>query len=163
MNDRSRGGASRRTVLRGLSATALGLALLMGASACASGATDAMIVYKTPTCGCCTAWTERLSTAGFEFRIVERDDLSAIRTSLGAPDDLASCHIATIRGFVIEGHVPADAITKLLSARQEAIGLFVPGMPPGSPGMEGPYAAQPFDVILLKKDGSRHVFARYGA
>lgn len=163
MSDRSLFSVSRRVVVLRLGATALGLAVLTGAPACASGAKDKNIVYKTPTCGCCTAWTEHLKGAGFDFRIVEVDDLSETRKALGAPPDLASCHVARIGGYVIEGHVPADAIAKLLAAPQDAIGLFVPGMPLGSPGMEGPYPAQPFDVILLRRDGSRQIFASYAS
>lgn len=161
MSDRSRSGASRRVILRNLGGAALGIAGFMSAGARATSAKHENTVYKTPTCGCCTAWTEHLKRAGFGYRIVEREDLSEVRKSLGAPADLASCHIARISGYTIEGHVPATAISRLLALRLEAIGLFVPGMPLGSPGMEGPNPAQPYDVILLKRDGSRQVFARY--
>lgn len=152
---------SRRAVLLKLGAAALTFVAVSGTSASAREKSDANIVYKTPTCGCCTAWTEHLKSSGFDFRVVNLDDLSPIRKQLGAPADLASCHIATIGGYVVEGHVPADAIKKLLGEKTEAVGLFAPGMPLGSPGMEGPYPAQPFDVILLKPDNSREVFAAY--
>jgi hypothetical protein len=153
---------SRRTVLFKLGAAALTLVTVSGTSACAREKSGADIVYKTPTCGCCTAWTEHLKSSGFDFRIVSLDDLSPIRKQLGAPADLASCHIATIGGYVVEGHVPADAIRQLLEERPDAVGVFVPGMPLGSPGMESRYPAQAFDVILLKKDQSRMVFRSYG-
>ncbi len=122
---------------------------------------NAMIVYKTPTCGCCTAWVEHVTAAGFNPRIVEMADLTPVRTKLNAPDDLASCHVAVIDGYVVEGHVPADAIKKLIAERPDAIGIFVPGMPLGSPGMESPYGLQAFDVILLRHDGARKIFASY--
>lgn len=153
---------SRRTILLKLGAAALTFAGVSGTSARAREKSDANIVYKTPTCGCCTAWTEHLKSSGLDFRVVNLDDLSPIRKQLGAPADLASCHIATIGGYVVEGHVPADAIKTLLNERPDAVGVFVPGMPLGSPGMESRYPAQAFDVILLKKDQSRMVFRSYG-
>ncbi len=152
---------TRRVLLRKIGAAALTVVAVTVTSACASGASDANIVYKTPTCGCCTAWTKHLQSAGFALRVVNLDDLSPIRKQLGAPPDLASCHIATIGGYVVEGHVPADAIKKLLGEKSAAVGLFAPGMPLGSPGMESLYPAQPFDVILLKRDNTREVFASY--
>ncbi len=124
---------------------------------------NAMVVYKTPTCGCCTAWVEHVTAAGFKPRIVEMADLTPVRKQLNAPDELASCHIAVISRYIVEGHVPADAIRKLIAEKPDAIGIFVPGMPLGSPGMEGPYGSQPFDVILLRRDGAREIFARFRA
>lgn len=121
-----------------------------------------MIVYKTPTCGCCTAWVEHVAAAGFTPRIVEMADLTPVRKKLNAPDDLMSCHIAQIEGYAVEGHVPADAIKKLIAEKPDAVGIFVPGMPQGSPGMESRYGSQAFDVILLRRDGERKVFASYG-
>jgi len=133
-----------------------------GLAACAKTPSADNVVYKTPTCGCCAAWVEHVKRAGIEIRVVNLPDISAERARLGAPADLASCHIALIDGYVIEGHVPVDAVKELISTRPDAIGLFVPGMPIGSPGMESAQGVQPFDVILLDKAGSRSVFARYG-
>ncbi|HBK90995.1 MAG TPA: hypothetical protein DDZ68_04925 [Parvularcula sp.] len=120
-------------------------------------------VYKTPTCGCCSAWVKHLTAAGFDTQIVDRPDLTPIRARFGAPEDLRSCHLAIIGRYIVEGHVPAASINKLLSEAPDASGIFVPGMPPGSPGMEGPHDSQPYDVILLRKNGKREVFDRYDA
>lgn len=122
-----------------------------------------IVVYKTPTCGCCTAWVEHVAAAGFTPRIVKMADLTLVRKKLNAPDDLISCHIAQIDGYAVEGHVPADAIKKLIAEKPDAVGIFVPGMPPGSPGMESPYGSQAFDVILQRRDGKREIFATYGS
>lgn len=154
---------SRRTILfAGASVIVASAASII--PACAAPASDKkIIVYKTPTCGCCSAWIEHLTAAGFEAQIVDQPDLTPIRARLGAPDDLRSCHLAIIGRYIVEGHVPADSINMLLSAAPDAVGVFVPGMPLGSPGMEGPYGSQPYDVILLRKNGKREVFDRYEA
>ncbi len=86
-----------------------------------------------------------------------------MRARVGAPEDLRSCHFAIIGRYIVEGHVPAASINKLLSDAPDAVGIFVPGMPLGSPGMEGPFGSQPYDVILLRKNGDREVFDRYEA
>jgi len=159
---------SRRTLLIGggavVAAGALAGGLVLRQSpAVASGKTGEIIVYKTPTCGCCGAWVQHLTEAGLNARTINQDDLTKTREKLGAPDDLRSCHIAVADGYVVEGHVPADAIKKLLAERPDAVGIFVPGMPSGSPGMEGPYRSQAYDVILLRRDGAREVFVSYAA
>ena len=123
---------------------------------------EEMIVYKSPYCGCCGAWVKHVQKAGLRVRVINRADMASIREKLGMPADLASCHIAAIDGYIVEGHVPADAIKKLLAERPDAVGLFAPGMPLGSPGMESPDGAASYDVILLHRNGSREVFARYG-
>ncbi len=127
------------------------------------GKTGEIVVYKTPTCGCCGAWVQHLDDAGLKTSTVNQDDLTKTREKLGAPADLRSCHIAVADGYVVEGHVPAEAIKKLLAERPDAVGIFVPGMPLGSPGMEGPYGSQAYSVILLRRDGSREIFASYAA
>ena len=154
---------TRRSFLTGGGTLITAGALLGGVAACQAktSPSNEIVVYKTPTCGCCTAWVEHVATAGFKPRIVEMADLTAVRKQLNAPDDLASCHIAVIDGYIVEGHVPADAIRKLIAEKPDAVGIFVPGMPLGSPGMEGPFGSQPFDVILLRHDGARDVFASY--
>jgi hypothetical protein len=106
---------------------------------------------------------DHLTSAGLKARVVNQDDLTKIRKRLNAPDDLVSCHIAVIEGYVVEGHVPADAIKKLIAEKPAAVGIFVPGMPLGSPGMESVRGSRPFDVILLDRDGGREVFVSYGA
>lgn len=116
-------------------------------------------VYKSPTCGCCGVWVQHLERAGYHVKTVDTNDLERKQRELKAPPDLASCHIAEVAGYVVEGHVPVSAIERLLAERPYALGLFVPGMPLGSPGMESPYGKDPFDVILVGQDGSRRVFA----
>lgn len=92
-------------------------------------------VYKTPNCGCCVKWVEYLRKEGFEVKAVNRDDLTTIRQSAGVPPAMSSCHTALVDGYVVEGHVPAQAIRKLLQERPNTLGLAVPGMPANSPGM----------------------------
>lgn len=92
-------------------------------------------VYKTPDCGCCVKWVEYLQKEGFEVNAVNRDDLSSIKQRAGVPPEMSSCHTALVDGYVIEGHVPAQAIRKLLKERPDTLGLAVPGMPANSPGM----------------------------
>lgn len=107
-------------------------------------------VSKDPNCGCCTGWVEHLRRDGFVATVIETTDLQAIKMRLGVPADLASCHTAEIAGYIIEGHVPAQAIRRLIAERPDALGLAVPGMPVGSPGMEGG-APEIYDVILFGK------------
>jgi len=159
---------SRRSLLIGggtvIAAGAIAGGLILRQSqAIASGGIGEIVVYKTPTCGCCSAWVQHLADAGLNASTVNQDDLTKTREKFGAPADLRSCHIAVADGYVVEGHAPADAIKKLLAERPDAVGIFVPGMPLGSPGMEGPYESQAYDVILLRRDGSREIFASYGA
>ena len=122
-------------------------------------------VVKDPGCGCCTAWIDHLTAAGFIATVEERDAeaLAAYKLEMGVPEALASCHTATIAGYVIEGHVPADNIRKLLAEKPDAVGLTVPGMPYGSPGMGPEAEREAYDVVLINHDGSGTVFARYSA
>ena len=120
---------------------------------------ESIHVYKSPTCGCCTNWVAHLEDAGFDVTVEDVTDVAAVKTSLGVPSDLGSCHTATVGGYVIEGHVPAENIKDLLAQAPEVRGLAVPGMPVGSPGMEGPNAA-PYDVLAFDEAGNRGVFAR---
>lgn len=116
-------------------------------------------VYKDLNCGCCTGWIAHLRQHGFSTRATDTAELAAIKTRLGVPDGLRSCHTAQLNNYVIEGHVPADAIRRLLAEKPDALGLAVPGMPIGSPGMEG---GEPeiYDVILFGKAGEKS-FGRY--
>lgn len=117
-------------------------------------------VYKTPTCGCCTAWMDHLKTHGFEVNSVDLRDLTQVKQRHGVTRELASCHTAVIEGYVIEGHVPAEDIKRLLETRPDVAGLAVPGMPMGSPGMEGP-VSQSYDVLSFDKAGATKVFSRH--
>jgi hypothetical protein len=114
----------------------------------------AITVYRDPSCGCCASWVQHLRDAGFTVQVEETADLDAIRTRLGVPSDLVACHTAEVAGYVVEGHVPAAALRRLLSERPNAKGLAVPDMPVGSPGMEGG-KPQPYTVVLFGADGQR--------
>jgi len=146
---------SRRSVLLGLSAASLSPSTLLSAAA------PVMVINKDPNCGCCSGWAEHIRGAGFQTRINEIADLGPIKTKLAIPGALASCHTAEIDGYVIEGHVPAPAIRRLLAERPTAIGLAVPGMPVGSPGMEVPGSPdETYDVLLFNRSGQK-VYARF--
>lgn len=116
-------------------------------------------VYKDPGCGCCTGWVAHLRAAGFPVNAIDTRELVAIKQRLSVPEELASCHTAQIGGYVVEGHVPAAAIDRLLAERPKAIGLAVPGMPVGSPGMEGG-EPEVYEVFLFDGDGRRS-FGRF--
>ena len=132
-------------------------------AACAlNGAERKMVVHKSPTCGCCGKWVEHLEANGFEVAVTDTDDIVEYGRSVGVPDALRSCHTGLIGGYAIEGHVPAADIKRLLDERPEAKGLTVPGMPMGSPGMEGSYV-DPYSVLLFNADGRTRVFESYGA
>lgn len=147
----------RRSLL--LAAAALPLAALPGLAAAPQG----VRIMKSPTCGCCTAWADHLAAAGFqtEVRDVPDEDLWAMKERLGVSGDLASCHTAMAGPYVIEGHVPAADIRRLLSEQPAALGLTVPGMPIGSPGMEMGEEREAFVTLLILADGSTEIFASH--
>ncbi|HLV27189.1 MAG TPA: DUF411 domain-containing protein [Gemmatimonadales bacterium] len=154
---------SRRDWLRTIAAGAAGLtvaALARPASlfAFAQQSSLAMTVYKTPTCGCCTAWMDHVKANGFTANAQNVNDLTPIKRRFGVPRALESCHTALVGGYVVEGHVPADLVQKLLREKPNAVGLAVPGMPIGSPGMEGG-RPQKYDVLLFDKAGKTTVYA----
>jgi hypothetical protein len=121
----------------------------------------AIAVWRTPTCGCCGAWVRHLEAAGFRTEVTVQDDLLPIKRRYGITPALESCHTAVVAGYVIEGHVPAADIARLLRERPAGVqGLAVPGMPAGSPGMEGP-VAEPYATLALRGDGTTAVFARH--
>jgi hypothetical protein len=134
---------------------ALGAAVNLPASAA-----DAVDVYKSPYCGCCEKWVEHLQQAGFAVRTHDVNDVPAARQRLGMPERLGSCHTAKVAGYVVEGHVPAADIRRLLKEKPKAIGLAVPSMPPGSPGMESPKPV-PYNTLLVQAGGATTVFAKH--
>lgn len=119
-----------------------------------------MTVYKSPTCGCCTAWVDHVRQAGFRVTVVDTTNLEPIKARYGILPGQGSCHTAIVGGYVIEGHVPARDIHRLLAQQPEITGLAVPGMPVGSPGMEGPMP-QRYDVLAFTRDGSSRVWAKH--
>ena len=118
-------------------------------------------VYKSPTCGCCSEWVTHLRSAGFDVETENVQNLVAVKLEHGISAGLGSCHTALIEGYVIEGHVPAEDIQRLLEERPDIAGLSVPGMPVGSPGMEGPNPV-PYDVLAFDSQGNVEVFASHG-
>jgi len=120
-------------------------------------------VYASPTCGCCSLWVEHLEENGFDVETVYRDDMGVVKQSFGISDRLTSCHTGIVNGYVIEGHVPAEDIRRLLAEAPGGVrGLAVPGMPIGSPGMEMGDRVDPYDVLTFSADGSTGVYASYG-
>ena len=142
---------------------ALGLmaALSFSTTALAAGAAQSIHVYKSPTCGCCTDWVKHLEENGFEVEVTETNNLNPIKADAGLTPALASCHTAFIGDYVIEGHVPASDIQRLIAEAPKATGLSVPGMPMGSPGMEIGNRKDHYKVILFNDAGQTRVFAEY--
>jgi hypothetical protein len=117
-------------------------------------------VYKTPTCGCCTKWIDHLKDAGFEVESTDLRNLSAVKQAHGISREVSACHTAVVDGYVIEGHVPAEDVQRLLRERPEVKGLVVPGMPLGSPGMEHP-KPEPYSVYAIGPEGQMTVFSKH--
>jgi len=117
-------------------------------------------VYKSPSCGCCGKWIEHLKKAGFKVETHEVTDIPGNRKKLGMPDKFGSCHSAKVGNYVLEGHVPAADIQRLLKEKPKALGIAVPSMPPGSPGMDIPNSP-PYETLLVQTDGSSRVFAKH--
>jgi hypothetical protein len=141
---------------RGLIQSAAGAAALLPLDAWA--AWPAVIVHKDPNCGCCSGWVAHLELNGFRVQVLETAELNRVKTRLGVPFDLAACHTAEVENYVIEGHVPAAALKRFLTERPKALGLSVPGMPNGSPGMAGEY--EEYEVTLFGPN-ERRVYARF--
>jgi hypothetical protein len=145
------------------------LASLAGASFLAPGlmaqTKPQVEVWKDPDCGCCKDWVSHLEANGFQVKVHDSGNAAA-RVRLGVPEKLGSCHTALVGGYALEGHVPARDIQRLLKERTKAVGLAVPGMPVGSPGMDGPvYGGRkdPYDVLLMLADGNTRVYQTYPA
>lgn len=127
----------------------------------ANAALPAMTVYKSPTCQCCGKWVDYLREEGFEVETSDLEDMSQIKRQYNVPNELASCHTGVIGGYVVEGHVPADDIRRLLEEQPNVAGLTVPRMPVGSPGMEQGNRQDPYNVLTFTNQGDANVFARY--
>ena len=124
--------------------------------------TDIVIVYKTRECQCCTKWVDHLKESGFSVTVHDKPSLLPVKHRLGVPDAMASCHTATIGGYVLEGHVPASDIRRMLEERPVARGLAVPGMPIGSPGMEQGDLVEPYQTLLFDKEGKTRIYTEHG-
>lgn len=120
------------------------------------------LVHKSPTCGCCVLWVDHLKKAGFDVEIRDNEDVTPVKQRLGVPYGKGSCHTAEIGGYFIEGHVPVEDIKRLLAEKPDAKGLVLPGMPMGSPGMEGPEGtSQSYTVELVARDGTTSPFSQH--
>lgn len=141
---------------------ALGLLLLLsaGASTTLAQTYPPVEVFKSPTCGCCSKWVEHLRSNGFTVNAHDVSDVNTERKRLGMPERYSSCHTASVGGYVVEGHVPAADIQRLLKEKPKAIGISVPSMPLGSPGMESPRPVS-YETLLVGKDERHKVYARH--
>jgi hypothetical protein len=140
---------------------ALAATVLILTSIATSAEPVQIAVYRSPTCGCCTKWAKHLEEHGFSVVVHNVPDVQPVKRENGVPPALASCHTALVGGYVIEGHVPAEDIARLLAQRPRVSGLAVPGMPIGSPGMEGPNPER-YDVLSFDRRGRTAVFSSHG-
>lgn len=143
---------------RGL-AIALAAALALASLPALAGPPEVR-VYRSPQCGCCTKWMDHLREHGFRVTEDEVADVGRVKRENGIPDPLASCHTAFVEGYFVEGHVPAEDVARLLEERPPVAGLAVPGMPVGSPGMEGPHS-QTYRVYAVDPEGGLHLFSTH--
>jgi len=141
----------------------LGVLLFGVAAQSVWAAPDSLIVdvYKSPTCGCCSKWVEHLKANGFTVRSHDTNDVVTHKARLGVPAGYGSCHTAQVGGYLVEGHVPAKDIKRLLKKKPRARGLVVPAMPMGSPGMETDGRKDAYDVFLVDRDGSTKTYTHY--
>jgi hypothetical protein len=155
----TRGGVVRYTTV--LSAVAiLCFTSPMGAQP-APGARPAVTVYKSPTCGCCSKWIDHMKSNGFDVKALDVEDVNLVKKTYGVPPALGSCHTSLVGGYIVEGHVPADAVSRLLRERPAVAGIAVPGMPVGSPGMEVPGGRRdPYSIVSFDKTGKHTVYER---
>lgn len=144
-----------RRVVAGLT-----LAAAFGAGVAAAAEAE-VVMYKDPNCGCCGKWADHLRANGFTVQVVPSRDMGRIKSEAGVPRELTSCHTARVGRYFIEGHVPAADVKRLLAEQPEVAGLAAPGMPMGSPGMEGPYPADRYDVISYDAAGKTRVYASH--
>ena len=148
-----------RKLARILPTLACGAALGLAAPAFASP--DEIVMYKDPNCGCCGKWAEHMRSAGFAVKEVASARMELVKQEAGVPEALGSCHTAKVAGYVVEGHVPAADVRRMLAEKPAIRGLSAPGMPLGSPGMEGPYPAERYDVVSFDAQGRSAVFSKH--
>jgi hypothetical protein len=127
----------------------------------AQSARPQMTVYKSPTCGCCSKWVEHMQANGFDVKAINVDDIEKVKRDHGVPASAASCHTGIVNGYVVEGHVPADAVLKMLKDKPAIAGIAVPGMPMGSPGMEVPGGQKDaYTIVSFDKTGKTSVYQK---
>ncbi len=150
-----------RTIALGVSVAALGLTTgAAPVSTAAAPKKPTITAYKDASCGCCKSWVEHLIKHGYRVDAKDTPDMAEVKRALGVPDALKACHTGVVGGYLIEGHVPAAEIARLLKEKPKVAGLAVPGMPMGSPGMEGP-RTQHYQVLSFDKTGKTKIFASY--
>ena len=158
----------REWLARALSGTAASLAVgaliperlhALAASTAAPDPSTRIVIYKSPTCGCCHMWMKAMEAAGYTFVVHDVGDVTPMKTSLGVPSKLQSCHTAILGSYILEGHVPVDLVKKLQREKPALAGLAVPGMPAGSTGMEMGGAKDKYDVVAWDKKGKSWVYA----
>lgn len=147
------------TLPRLLAPLALGLAVGTALPALASG--EEVTMFKDPNCGCCGKWADHMRANGFQVKEIATREMGAVKRQAGVPQALGSCHTAKVGGYIVEGHVPAADVKRLLADKPAVVGVSAPGMPMGSPGMEGPYPADRYDVVSFDRDGKTAVFASH--
>jgi hypothetical protein len=146
-----------------LASLALGIVLALGANVwmAAQATRPQMTVYKSDSCGCCAKWVEHMQANGFDVKAINVDDIDKVKRERGVPADAASCHTAIVNGYVVEGHVPADAVLKMLKEKPAIAGIAVPGMPMGSPGMEVPGGQkEAFNIVAFDKAGKTSIYQK---
>ena len=158
MADALTAGVSRRALLLGLAMVGSGVALTRGASAQAAKAP--ITVWKSPTCGCCGGWVDYMRGKGYQVSVNLVDDPDTIKASFGVPESVYSCHTAKIGDYLVEGHVPEAAVAKLMAERPDLKGIALPGMLPGSPGMDGTPGI--YHIVGFEAGGRIHHFADVG-
>ena len=152
----------RRTGIVIMLAAAAGIAGFGALRAQQTSSGPLVEVFKTPTCGCCSKWVEHMRANGFDAKVHDLLDLSEIKNTRGVPDNAQSCHTAVVGGYVVEGHVPASDVQRLLKEKPAVVGITVPGMPVGSPGMEYPGTRpEPYAVLSFDKARATRVFAKH--
>lgn len=158
----------KRSVFRLVGLAVIAATMAASAPAVRSEAPPAAVeitVFKSPTCGCCKEWVEYLRNhaGGTAFTVVARDtaDMASVKRTAGLPANVHSCHTAFVNGYVVEGHVPAEDIQRMLKDKPKIAGIAAPGMPVGSPGMEVGSRKDPYDVVAFKRDGSTSVYAKH--
>ena len=146
-----------------LGAIAVGVLASLGIAATQQKPAGPLVeVFKSPTCGCCSQWVEHMRSNGFTVRTTDLNNLAEIKKARGVPEQVQSCHTAVVNGYVVEGHVPAADVQRLLKEKPAIAGVAVGGMPIGSPGMESPYVkAEPYNVVSFDKSGLTRVFAKH--
>jgi hypothetical protein len=146
-----------------LASLTMGVVLALGANVwmAAQATRPQMTVYKSATCGCCSKWVEHMQANGFDVKAINVDDIDKVKRDRGVPADAASCHTAIVNGYIVEGHVPADAVLKVLKEKPAIAGIAVPGMPMGSPGMEVPGGQkEAFNIVAFDKAGKTSVYQK---